>query len=91
VLEVASIDASEKWNPSAYSQGTCHPPKNKVAVMQPIKPMATNSLKEKTANFSELYSVKYPATSSDSASGMSNGALFDSAMLAVKNKKKAKG
>ena len=38
----------------------------------------------KSANFSELYSVMKPATSSDSASGRSNGARLVSPTVAMK-------
>ena len=53
--------------------------------------ISMNSLSMNRPIFIEVYSVKYPATSSDSASGRSNGMRLFSAMLAVRKKTKATG
>ena len=47
--------------------------------------MAPYSAKKNKLNPDELYSVKYPATSSASASGRSKGAQLVSARQAIKN------
>lgn len=48
--------------------------------------MDVYSLKKKKAKNEEEYSVVYPPTNSDSASGKSKGCLFVSARLETKNK-----
>ena len=53
--------------------------------------MFTYSARKNSANDIELYSVWYPATSSCSASGKSNGARLVSAMPATKKMKKPTG
>ena len=70
--------------------GLNHPPIKPATA----KPLTTNmlaySLKKKTAQRKPEYSVIQPATSSDSASGISKGVLFVSATALIKKIKKAK-
>jgi len=69
--------------------GLCQPPKNPATA----KPLTTSifaySLRKKTAHLNPEYSVIQPATSSDSASGISNGVLLVSATALIKKVKKA--
>src|SRR5207247_5191397 len=59
---------------------TCvHPPRNKVVATQATTNMLAYSASMKKAKRIPEYSVWYPATSSDSASGMSKGVRFTSA------------
>ena len=53
--------------------------------------MFTYSARKNSAKLIELYSVWYPATSSCSASGKSNGARFVSATPAVRKMKNPSG
>ena len=53
--------------------------------------ISMNSANMNRPIFIALYSVKYPAMSSDSASGRSNGMRLFSAMAAVRNRIAAKG
>ena len=62
-----------------------HPPRNKIVVKQHIISMFPYSAEKKEANAIALYSTLYPATSSASASGKSNGVLFVSANALIKN------
>ena len=59
--------------------GPCHPPKNNSVAKQATVIMLAYSAMKNMANFIALYSVWYPATSSVSASGRSNGMRFVSA------------
>ena len=56
-----------------------HPPKNKITIKELIAIILQYSPKKNKANVIEEYSTLYPATSSDSASGRSNGTRFVSA------------
>ena len=47
--------------------------------------MLTYSARKNSANFSDVYSVWKPPTSSDSASGRSNGARLVSPIMAMTN------
>ena len=53
--------------------------------------ISMNSANMKRPIFIALYSVKYPAMSSDSASGRSKGMRLFSAMAAVRKRMAAKG
>src|SRR6185503_8496432 len=64
------------------SCGPCHPPKNSSVAKHATVNMCTYSAIKNMANFIELYSVWYPATSSVSASGISNGMRLVSAYAA---------
>src|SRR5437870_4990378 len=66
------------------SNGLCQPPrKSKVAMLAAVNMLAYSAMKN-IANFMALYSVWYPATSSVSASGRSNGMRLVSAKAAVR-------
>nr|YP_010194629.1 hypothetical protein LKZ09_mgp05 [Conidiobolus polyspermus]QZZ81368.1 hypothetical protein [Conidiobolus polyspermus] len=67
------------------SIGTKYPPKNNIDVTTDINIIFPYSPKKKYAKDNDECSVINPATSSDSASGKSNGALFVSANAAIKN------
>src|SRR5688500_83914 len=69
--------------------GTSQPPKNSVAISALAVTMLQYSAIGKRENFIALYSVWYPAMSSDSASGRSNGSLLVSAKAATMKMKKA--
>src|SRR5678816_3250185 len=72
--------------------GTSHPPKKSVAISALAVIMLQYSEIGNSENFIALYSVWYPAMSSDSASGRSNGSRFVSArpeMRKTKNEKKS--
>ena len=56
---------------------------------QQLTSMAEYSASMKKANFIAEYSVWYPATSSDSASGRSNGVRLFSAFMATRKMKQA--
>src|SRR3712207_2115868 len=56
--------------------GHAPPPRNSVVAIAETVTMLTYSARKNSANFSEEYSVWNPPTSSDSASGRSNGARF---------------
>ena len=62
-------------------KGDNHPPKKHKDVIELIRIMFEYSPRKNKANPMAEYSVKYPATSSASASGKSNGALFVSARI----------
>src|SRR5829696_5100102 len=55
-------------------QGAIQPPRNSVVATAERVTMLTYSARKNSANFSDEYSVWKPPTSSDSASGRSNGA-----------------
>ena len=61
------------------------PPKNKITIKKLIKTILLYSPKKNKANGIDEYSTLYPATSSDSDSGRSNGALFVSAKQEIIN------
>ena len=61
------------------------PPKNRIIVKADIRIMFEYSPKKNKANPIAEYSVKYPATSSASASGKSKGARLVSARMETKN------
>src|SRR3989304_4431700 len=67
--------------------GPCQPPRKKVTAMADTVIMLAYSAMKNVANFILLYSVWYPATSSDSASGRSKGHRFTSAIALVQKKK----
>src|SRR5215813_3457563 len=65
-------------------QGARQPPKNSVAHRADTVTMLMYSARKNSANLSDEYSVWKPPTSSDSASGRSNGARFVSPTAATK-------
>jgi hypothetical protein len=60
------------------------PPKNKIENKNDITSIWLYSAKKKKAKGREEYSILYPATNSDSASGRSKGVLFVSANAVTK-------
>src|SRR5689334_19777546 len=64
-------------------QGHMPPPRNSVVAMAETVTMFTYSARKNSANFSDEYSVWNPPTSSDSASGRSNGARLVSPVIAM--------
>ena len=66
------------------NHGIFQPPQNRITIMVDITMILLYSPKKNKANTMELYSRLYPATSSASASGRSNGALFVSASIVMK-------
>src|SRR5688500_10079665 len=63
--------------------GPSQPPRYRLVATAATVTMFTYSARKKSAKLIELYSVWYPATSSCSDSGKSNGARFVSAKPAV--------
>jgi|TARA_B110000211_G_scaffold228043_1_gene283660 hypothetical protein len=61
--------------------GPIQPPKKRIIVNADIRIIFEYSPKKKSANPMAEYSVKYPATSSASASGKSKGARLVSARI----------
>jgi hypothetical protein len=61
------------------------PPKKKITNKLDINNIFAYSPKKNAANKIAEYSTLYPATSSASASGKSNGALLVSAKIEIKN------
>src|SRR5204863_7009307 len=61
------------------------PPRNSVVAIAETVTMLTYSARKNSANFSDEYSVWKPPTSSDSASGRSNGARLVSPTMAMTN------
>src|SRR3954468_21877543 len=69
--------------------GMSQPPKNSVDINALDVITFAYSAMKNIENFIALYSEWYPATSSDSASGRSNGTRFVSANAATRKMKKA--
>src|ERR1039457_3000468 len=70
-------------------KGMSQPPKNSDVMSALAVTMFAYSAMKKSENFIAEYSVWYPATSSDSASGRSNGRRFVSAKAETREMKKA--
>ena len=71
--------------------GLCQPPrKSTVAMEQPTTILAYSPIK-KRPQLNQAYSVNAPATSSLSASAMSNGARFVSASMQMKKMRNVTG
>lgn len=68
-----------------------HPPRNSTVVNEAMAKKYTYSASMKNAQRKPEYSTWKPATSSDSASGKSNGTRFSSAVEAIRNTMKAIG
>src|ERR1700754_3502288 len=65
--------------------GARQPPRNNVVAIAETVTMFTYSARKNSANFSDEYSVWKPPTSSDSASGRSNGARLVSPTMDMQN------
>src|SRR6266704_1218451 len=77
----------QPWLAPAQSEighGARQPPKKSVTDSAETVTMLMYSARKNSANFSDEYSVWKPPTSSDSASGRSNGARFVSATAETK-------
>src|SRR5207253_7888 len=80
------IDRIAPSTPCGWNPGSDQPPKKSVTVSEAATVMLTYSAMKNMANFiEEEYSVWYPATSSASASGRSNGRRLVSAKVEMKN------
>ena len=66
------------------SSGMLYPPRNRIALSVDIRTILQYSPRKKNTKIIPLCSVKNPATSSDSASGRSNGVRFVSASAEMK-------
>ena len=90
-IPIDSSDSQPLYGPmlSCAVNGTSQPPKNSVAIRALAVTMLAYSAMKKSENFIALYSVWYPAMSSDSASGRSNGKRFVSANAATMKTKNA--
>ncbi|GAB2941328.1 hypothetical protein GCM10022245_78260 [Streptomyces mayteni] len=62
-----------------------YPPRNRIAVRHDIRTIEQYSPRKKNTKIIPLCSVKKPATSSDSASGRSNGVRLVSASAEIRN------
>src|SRR5450755_5118450 len=67
---------------SVLAKGRSHPPSHNVTAIDDTASIAEYSARKNSDQRKPLYSVWNPATSSDSASGRSNGARFVSAIMA---------
>src|SRR5438876_1073140 len=88
---VVRITAATTRQPSVTSShiygcrcGSVQPPKNMIVATAAIPNISPYSPSWNRANRMPVYSAKYPATSSDSASGKSNGTRLTSAVAAVR-------
>src|SRR2546430_233954 len=88
---VVRITAATTRQPSVTSShiygcrcGSVQPPKNIIVATAAIPNISPYSPNWNRANRMPVYSAKYPATSSDSASGKSNGTRLTSAVAAVR-------
>ena len=86
-MDIVASVLSTLYGPalSHWVNGISQPPKNSVAVRPLTVAMLAYSAMKNIENFMPLYSVWYPATSSDSASGKSNGNRLVSAKAATRN------
>src|SRR5215510_15093230 len=85
------ITLGKKWvnfQKSVAGKGECQPPKKRIVHSADTVIMLVYSAMKNMANLKLEYSVWKPATSSDSASGKSNGTRLVSAMAAVRKQKK---
>src|SRR5207253_5057855 len=69
---------------SDSGNGALQPPRNSVVANAETVTMLTYSARKNSANFIEEYSVWKPPTSSDSASGRSNGARSVSQTIEIR-------
>src|SRR6201994_4021321 len=76
---------------SESGHGARQPPRNSVVATAERVTMLTYSARKNSANFSDEYSVWNPPTSSDSASGRSNGARLVSPTIEIANTTKLTG
>src|ERR1700676_4789972 len=75
-------------NAAVWGKGDSQPPKKRIVARHETVIMLAYSPMKNIANLKLEYSVWKPATSSDSASGRSNGTRLVSATAAMKKQKK---
>src|ERR1700739_3506705 len=85
---ISNTDGRYRVNVHASGTGESQPPKNRMVARHETVIMLVYSAIKNIANLKLAYSVWNPATSSDSASGKSNGARFVSAIAATKKQAK---
>src|SRR5689334_24571604 len=73
-MNVFTMKTTNSSQPLRLRNGSVPPPRNRVVAIDETVTMLTYSARKNSANFSDEYSVWKPPTSSDSASGRSNGA-----------------
>src|SRR5262245_35169282 len=76
---------------ATFGKGRIQPPKKSVTDIAATVSMLAYSARKNRENLKPLYSVWKPATSSDSASGKSNGARLVSATPHIKKRMNATG
>lgn len=84
VLSASTIDCTLMNVSLTITSGITYPPKNSTAVRVLISTIEQYSARKKNTKIMLECSVKNPATSSDSASGRSNGVRFVSASAEMK-------
>src|SRR5215510_841261 len=82
---------SRNESAATFGNGRSQPPQKRVTAIAATVNMLAYSARKNSENLKPLYSVWNPATSSDSASGKSNGARFVSATPHMKNRMKPIG
>src|SRR5262245_45333080 len=82
---------SRNASAATFGNGRSQPPRKSVTAIAATVNMLAYSAKKNRENLNPLYSVWNPATSSDSASGKSNGARFVSATPQIQKRIKAIG
>src|SRR5436190_17487329 len=82
---------SRNASAATLGKGRSHPPQKSVTAIADTVIMLAYSARKNRENRKPLYSVWNPATSSDSASGKSNGARFVSATPHIKKRMKPIG
>src|SRR5664279_195114 len=83
ILSSSQITPGTRVNGQIASGGS-HPPRNSTDISAQSRMMLTYSPRKNSRNGVEEYSTMKPATSSDSASSMSNGARWVSASAEMK-------
>ena len=83
LIRKASICSQPLLFRNDSGHGQLPPPRKSVVAMAETVTMLTYSARKNSANLSEVYSVWNPPTSSDSASGRSNGARLVSPTMAI--------
>src|SRR6266404_3749169 len=84
---MSNTDGRYAVNVQLAGNGDSQPPKKRIEHRQETVIMLVYSAMKNIANLKLAYSVWNPATSSDSASGRSNGTRFVSATAATKKQK----
>jgi len=88
---VFSVNHNTPSRGKTSTNGPCHAPNQSVVTMADTTVTSPYSARKKIAQRIPEYSVRKPATSSDSASGRSKGLRFVSARPAMKYVTKANG